>query len=60
MSLKAFHLVFVIASILLSLGLAVWGVRENIFLSVLGGISSVGLAVYLRAVLKKLKDVSYY
>lgn len=60
MSLKAFHLVFVIAAILLCLGLAVWGAKENIVLSVLGGASSVLLAFYLRAVLKKLKNVSYY
>lgn len=60
MSLKSFHLVFIIASILLSLGITVWGGRENLVLSVLGGVSSVALGIYLRAVLKKLKGVSYY
>jgi hypothetical protein len=60
MSLKSFHLVFITASILLSLGLTVWGGREDLLLSVFGGISSVTLGIYLRVVLKKLKSVSYY
>ena len=67
MSLKAFHLVFIVASILLAFGFGAWelkawtetqGMRELIF-----GLGSVtagaGLVVYARYFLKKLKNVSY-
>lgn len=67
MSLKAFHIVFVSASILLALMFGVWSVmsyfeggpvRDLIF-----GIGSlavaVGLVFYGKYVLKKLKNISY-
>ena len=67
MSLKAFHLVFIVASILLAVGLAVWGFvtyfSHGGWTYLVAGIGSmaaaVGLVFYERYFLKKLKDVSY-
>jgi hypothetical protein len=67
MSLKAFHIVFVAASIVLALMFGVWSlmsyfdggpVRDLIFgIGSLG--AGVGLVFYGKYVLKKLKDISY-
>ena len=67
MSLKAFHLVFIIASIALAFGFGVWlaneffhggGVSNLIF--ALGSFGAgVGLIFYERYFLKKTKNVSY-
>jgi hypothetical protein len=68
MSLKAFHLVFITAAILMALGCAVWGFRaywspEGGAMDLAFGIGSVlvavGLVLYERYFLKKLKNVSY-
>ena len=68
MSLKAFHLIFITASCALAFGCGVWGLK-NYFgadgktLDLLFGIGSfaagVGLVLYERYFLKKLKNVSY-
>ena len=68
MSLKAFHLIFITASCVLSLGCGVWGLK-NYFsatgttLDLVFGLGSlavlVGLVFYERYFLKKLKHVSY-
>ena len=68
MSLKAFHLVFIIASILLALGFGAWSLVN--YFSQHGGIwyllagigsllAAVGLVFYERYFLKKTKNVSY-
>jgi len=67
MSLKAFHVVFIAVSILLAFGFAAWefqayaDVRRTADL--VFGIGStgagVGLVIYGRYVLKKLKHISY-
>jgi len=67
MSLKAFHIVFVSASILLSLMFGVWSVMSYFeggpVLDLIFGIGSlaagVGLVFYGKYVLKKLKNISY-
>ena len=67
MSLKAFHIVFVMASVALCLLLAVWGFgqfREGagasaLVLSGLGAMGAVGLVVYGRYFLRKLRHISY-
>ncbi len=67
MSLKAFHLVFIVISILFSLVFGIWAVinygsSEKVAELVLGIISllgSVGMSVYLYFFLKKFKHVSY-
>ena len=67
MSLKAFHVVFVIASILLAFGFGGWeiksyadfGQRLDLVFGVGSAIVGVVLIGYFRYVLKKLKDISY-
>ena len=67
MSLKAFHIFFVFASIVMAFGFAVWCLLVfkrsggNGYLA--GGVGAivagVALIYYARYVLRKLKDVSY-
>ncbi len=64
MSLKAFHVVFIVVSIGLSAWVAVWGwtVSGGTWERVLGGIAAVAaaaLVVYLVKFVRKMKDVSY-
>lgn len=67
MSLKALHIVFVIASIVLALGFGAWAVKQyfetggRTFIWYAAGSFAAGLAliIYGKAVLKKLKDISY-
>jgi hypothetical protein len=67
MSLKAFHLVFITASVLLAFGFAAWSLvnfSDGRRLADLGfGLGStalgVGLVIYGRYFLKKLKHISY-
>ena len=68
MSLKAFHVVFITASSALAFGFSVWGFRnffspEGSAMDLVYGLGSagagVGLIVYERFFLRKLKNVSY-
>jgi hypothetical protein len=68
MSLKAFHLVFIIASIALAFGCGIWEFRNYLgpdgrawdLVIALGAMAAgAGLIVYERYFLKKLKNVSY-
>ena len=67
MSLKAFHFVFILASIALSVWFGVWCVQEYSFteskLTAAMGIgsflSTVGLSVYLVWFLRKLRNISF-
>ena len=68
MSLKAFHLVFIVASILLALGFGAWSLvnyfahQAGVWYLVAGAgslIAAVGLVFYERYFLKKTKNVSY-
>jgi len=64
MSLKAFHVAFIVLAILLAGWVAVWGFTTDggTWPPVLGGASvlvGIGLVVYLWKFLKKMKDVSY-
>jgi hypothetical protein len=67
MSLKAFHLVFVTASVLLMLGVAGWCVSQyfdgagaiQLVWATLSLACAAGLVVYGRIFLKKLKHISY-
>ena len=67
MSLKAFHIVFVIASILLAFGFATWalvkyakeGEQGLLWYGVGSAAVGFGLAGYFVYVLKKLRNVSY-
>lgn len=68
MSLKAFHLIFITAASALAFGFGVWELRSywsavGVLSDLLFGLGSllagVGLIVYERYFLKKLKDVGY-
>jgi hypothetical protein len=67
MSLKAFHIVFITASILLAFGFAAWsalsysdhGGSRYLIYAIGSALCGVGLIVYEVYVLKKLKDISY-
>ena len=67
MSLKAFHIVFIISSVSLMLGLAGWafgeyresGSGDYLVGSILSVVAAVGLLAYGAYFLKKLKHISY-
>ena len=68
MSLKAFHLIFITAAMGLAFGCAVWGLRDYFSAEGTGrdlmfGLGSlvvgIGLIVYERYFVKKLKRISY-
>ena len=70
MSLKAIHILFIVASTVLCFGFAAWAFwthsnREaavgnaNLVMGICSAAVGVGLLIYGRYFLKKLKDVSY-
>lgn len=67
MSLKAFHIVFIVSSVLLAVGFGIWAAREysavgdGAMLAMSSGsfVSAVVLTVYGRWFLRKLKAQSY-
>ena len=67
MSLKAFHLVFLAASIMLAIGLGFWSIREyrdvgggSLLALGIGSFVAAGvMLLYSRWFLRKLKGVSY-
>ena len=67
MSLKAFHIVFVAASVLLAFGFGAWelqdyfafGGRQSLALGLGSLVVGIGLLWYGKVVLKKLKHISY-
>ena len=66
MSLKAFHLVFIILSILFSLVFGMWAVLSygssektaELVLGIISLVGTVGMSIYLFFFLKKFKHVS--
>lgn len=67
MSLKAIHLVFITASVMLALGFGAWSVREysarhasvDLVYAIGSFVVAVALIIYGRYFLKKLKNTSY-
>jgi uncharacterized membrane protein len=67
MSLKAFHLVFIIAAIALDIGFGIWLINNyftgggvlNLIFAVVSFAVGVGLIFYERYFLKKTKDIGY-
>ena len=67
MSLKAFHLVFIILSILFSLVFGIWAVLSygssektaELVLGIISLVGTVGMSIYLFFFFKKFKHVSY-
>ena len=68
MGLKAFHLFFIVASLLLSGFVGFWGIREYLdsreilyaVLGVVGALGAIGLGLYLPRFLKKTKGIGYF
>ncbi|HEY4612338.1 MAG TPA: hypothetical protein VII11_05100 [Bacteroidota bacterium] len=67
MSLKAFHIVFIIVSIILCFGFGVWLVSsyndDNSIISLAGAgasfLAGIGLIVYAKYFIQKYKNISY-
>jgi len=67
MSLKALHIVFIVASTVLALGFGGWslneyahgGARSNLWFGIGSLVIGVALIAYGKAILRKLKDISY-
>jgi hypothetical protein len=68
MSLKAFHVVFITASCALAFGCGIWELKNyfspegrtlDLIFALAAVAAGVGLILYERYFLKKLKDVSY-
>jgi len=67
MSLKAIHIVFIVASTVLALGFGAWSLNEyahgaarsNLWFGVGSLVVGVALIGYGKAILRKLKDISY-
>lgn len=65
MSLKIFHIVFIVLSILLSAGVGAWGVRSyladgsgsHLALGVVFFLAGAGLVVYGVSFLKKMREI---
>lgn len=65
MSLRVFHIVFVVVTIVLSLYVALWGIREftqersagSLALAILFLAAAVGLMVYGKKVFVKLREL---
>ena len=66
MSLKVFHLVFILLSILLAFGFAAWSLVNysnarrtlDLFFGLIGVGAGIALVFYFKYVLKKLKNMS--
>ncbi len=68
MSLKAFHIVFIVASVLLAAGFATWSIMNycspggrlsDLLTGIGSAVVAVALLIYERYFLKKTKDISY-
>jgi len=58
MSIKTFHIIFIIFSIGITIWLGVWGLNESIYISLSSFLFGVVLIVYGLNVLKKFKTIS--
>jgi len=68
MSLKAFHLVFIVATMLLTVGFGAWnlmnyfsgeGIQSDLYSGIGSAVALIGLIVYERSFLKKTRNMSY-
>jgi uncharacterized membrane protein YcjF (UPF0283 family) len=67
MSLKALHLVFITASILLCLAFGGWEIRaykmmhehSDLYMAVGSFVGAIALVIYERSIMRKLRHISY-
>lgn len=57
MSLRAFHIIFVIASVILCMYVGLWYVRQNVAAGLFFFAAAVGLVVYGKKAFRKLKEL---
>ncbi|HUP47397.1 MAG TPA: hypothetical protein VNA04_01260 [Thermoanaerobaculia bacterium] len=57
MSLRAFHIIFIIASVILCLYLGVWWMKTNVALGVVFMVCAGGLVVYGKRAFRKLREL---
>ena len=65
MSLRIFHIIFIVASVVLSLFVALWGIREfaserntaALTLGILFAVTAVGLMIYGKKAFAKLREL---
>jgi hypothetical protein len=57
MSLRAFHIIFIIASVLLCLYVGLWSMRTNPFMAVVFFGAGAALIVYGKKAFRKLKEL---
>jgi|TARA_B110000914_G_scaffold224598_1_gene242776 hypothetical protein len=57
MSIKTFHIIFIIFSIGITIWLGVWGLNESIYISLSSFLFGAALVVYGLSVLKKFKRI---
>jgi len=58
MSIKSFHIIFILFTIGITIWLGVWGLNESIYISLSSFLFGVVLIVYGLNVLKKFKTIS--
>jgi len=58
MSIKSFHILFIIFAFAATLWLGIWGLNESLWLGILSFFVGGGLVVYGVQVLKKFKTIS--
>jgi hypothetical protein len=57
MSLRAFHIIFIVASVVLCMYVGLWYMRQNVAVGVLFFGAAVGLIVYGKKAFRKLKEL---
>lgn len=68
MSLKAFHILFLISAVVLSIGFGVYSILHHadgapqsyLIMGIISSVMGVALAIYSRFILRKLKHVSFF
>jgi len=58
MSLKSFHIIFIIVAFALTIGFGIWGYNQSLMITFASFLFGVGLVVYGFQVLKKFKTFS--
>jgi len=58
MSIKSFHIIFILFSVGITIWLGFWGLNQSIYISIASFIFGVALIFYGFSVLKKFKTIS--
>jgi len=58
MSIKSFHIIFILFSVGITIWLGFWGLNQSIYISIVSFLFGVALIFYGFSVLKKFKTIS--